>query len=158
MAFELGCPLGDRFHGVRDFSNQFLPPLWTTLTSWQKRYDAATSHAGYRPTCNGTDHSMRHCSNKFINASGILNPQLSVLNDDDSAFHTCLQRMRSYRASQSQHTSSRKGQSVRSNGRYTGRRNDRNTSQGGHYGHHVHSEATERSPRTRVTTATMPAV
>ena len=86
------------------FANQHLPPLWTPLTSKHDRHAAFIENSGRCLNCGVNGHSLRHCDRPFTNTSGILNPELGRLNDNDAAFQTWLQRMRSYKQNQSRNT------------------------------------------------------
>lgn len=138
------------------FSNQSLPPLWTPLTSKQDHLRAVKDLEGRCLNCDGAGQSMRQCTQPFTNTSGILNPQLGLLNDRGEAFQLWLQRMRSYKQSQPQNLG-RSGTSDRSHPRPSGRRNDRRFNNDGrqitysnnHTGHQVQSAAAAERFRSR---------
>ena len=103
------------FNVSERFTNYNLPPLWTPLTSRHDRQAAFIENSGRCLNCGVAGHSLRQCNRPFTNASGILNPELGRLNDNDAAFQTWLQRMRSHKANNPHHRSAHN------------RRNDRRT-------------------------------
>ena len=76
------------------------PPLLTPLLTNAARAQALRAYGGHCLNCNGTDHSMKSCTQAFLNTSGILNPALGQLNDGGHAYRQWQQRMRSYRREQ----------------------------------------------------------
>ncbi|CAN0567650.1 unnamed protein product, partial [Laminaria digitata] len=73
------------------------PTLFTPLLTNEARAQALRDHGGRCINCGATNHSMKTCRQAFTNTSGILNPALGMLNDNDQAFDRWQQRMRSYR-------------------------------------------------------------
>ena len=71
------------------------PPFLTPL-----RAQALRAHGGHCLNCNGTNHSMKTCSEGFLKTSDILNPALGQLNDGGSAYRQWQQRMLSYHRGQ----------------------------------------------------------
>lgn len=104
-----------------------LPPLWSPLLKTKADRSAAfAANVGRCLNCHGDGHSLRHCNQPFINRSGVLNPDLGSLNDNDETFQLWLSRMRSWRTKQTQsqtHSGSHQG----SGGQYNSqsRRNSR---------------------------------
>ena len=84
------------------------PPLLTPLLTSAARAQALRFHGGHCLNCNGTDHSMKSCTQAFLNTSGILNPALGQLNDGGHAYRQWQQRMRSYRRGQYERNIERK--------------------------------------------------
>ena len=66
------------------------PPLLTPLLTSAARAQALRAHGGHCLNCNGTDHSMKSCTQDFLNTSGILNPALGQLNDGGHAYRCLL--------------------------------------------------------------------
>ena len=124
-----------------------MPPLWTPLTSKHDRHAAFIENSGRCLNCGVNGHSLRHCDRPFTNTSGILNPELGRLNDNDAAFQTWLQRMRSYKQNQSRNTSSRSSNPRRHNNRFHHSPNPRQ--HGPHGNQYGHSDAQAERFRAR---------
>ena len=62
------------------------PLLLTPLLTSAARAQALRAHGGHCLNCNGTGHSMKSCTQAFLNTSGILNPALGQLNDGGHAY------------------------------------------------------------------------
>ena len=75
-------------------------PLLTPLLTSAARARALRAHGVHCHNCNGTDHSMKSCTQDFLNTSGILNPALGQVNDGGHAYRQWQPRMRSYRREQ----------------------------------------------------------
>lgn len=87
------------------------PVLWTPLLTQDARNQAFRDHRNRCLNCGRDDHSMKHCPEVFTNSSGLLNPDLGLLNDGSQAFRRWQNRMRSYRrkSASSGPTSSQRG-------------------------------------------------
>lgn len=133
------------FNVSENFHNQFLPPLWTPLTSRQDRERAFREHNDHCLNCGGTSHSMRNCTEPFKNVSGILNPELGLLNDKDDAFQAWLQRMRSHKQSHPQNNHSRRDNGAGSHHRHSDRRSDRRPRHDNRQHHHSNTAAQPHS-------------
>ena len=72
-------------------------PLWTPLTNPEDRRQVFRDRKGRCLYCLGTDHSFRHCSEPFINASGCINPEVGQLGDNGETYRSWQRPMLSYR-------------------------------------------------------------
>ena len=114
-----------------------LPPLWSPLCrNRASRAQAFRENDGKCLNCHLPDHSVRDCPHKFLNHSGVLNPDLGLLNDDSQTFRQWQGRMLSYRTpSDAQPASGNNyGGQKNSRGRSQWRRGRRrNNDKGGNY-------------------------
>lgn len=135
-------PLGSDEHWETVFSvsetafKKQLPSLWTPLTSREERRHAFNDNIGRCLNCHSTAHSMRHCDMQFTNASGILNPELGLLNDNDETFQLWLDRMRCHRSSRHSGTNTKKNNNRNNNDR----RSNGNNSARSPYNQHQHGD------------------
>ena len=80
--------------------NPQTPPLLTPLLTSSARAQALRAQGGRCLNCNGTDHSMKTCSEGFLNTSSILKQALGQLKDGAHAYRQWQQRMLSYHRGQ----------------------------------------------------------
>ena len=81
-------------HMVTTTFNPQTPPLLTPLLKSSARAQALRVHGGHCLNCNGTGHSMKTCSEGFLNTSGVLNPSLGQFNGGGNAYRQWQQRLR----------------------------------------------------------------
>ena len=73
------------------------PVLYTALLTQEQRNHAFRDHRNKCLNCSGSDHSMKTCRSPFTNSSGLLNPDLGLLQDNSEAFRRWQRRLASAR-------------------------------------------------------------
>ena len=123
------------------------PTLFTPLLTNEARAQALRDHGGQCLNCGRRDHSMKTCRQTFTNSSGILNPALGMLNDNDQAFRRWQTRMRSYRRGDYERNLERNSNNYNNNSRSNHGNNNHRSNQGNNNGRSNHGRSRRHNGR-----------